>query len=127
MAETFKGLLPNARDMNALWWGGEKERREGADAISGLAFTKTPVQGTVVATSATSVLLKAGEAAVADRSAVIIRNVSPFEVKVGPSSTAAIYKAGISVGPGEERVFRTASPLYARSEGGEAELEVTEL
>ncbi|MDD7202446.1 MAG: hypothetical protein SPF89_11285 [Sphaerochaetaceae bacterium] len=127
MAETFKGLLPNARDMNALWWGGEKERREGTDAISGLAFTKTPVQGTVVATSATSVLLKAGEAAVADRSAVIIRNVSPFEVKVGPSSTAAIYKAGIPVGPGEERVFRTASPLYARSEGGEVELEVTEL
>ena len=82
MAETFKGLLPNARDMNALWWGGEKERREGTDAISGLAFTKTPVQGTVVATSATSVLLKAGDAALDSRTAIIIRNTSRFEVKV---------------------------------------------
>ena len=127
MAETFKGLLPNARDMNALWWSEEKERREGADVISGLAFTKTPVQGTVVATSATSVLLKAGEAAVADRSAVIIRNTSRFEVKVGASSSAAIYKRGIPVPPGESRIFRTAAPLYARSQGGEATLEVTEL
>lgn len=127
MAETFKGLLPNARDMNALWWGGEKERREGADAISGLAFTKTPVQGTVVATSATSVLLKAGDAALDSRTAIIIRNTSRFEVKVGASSSAAIYKRGIPVPPGESRIFRTAAPLYARSQGGEATLEVTEL
>lgn len=127
MAETFKGLLPNARDMNALWWGGEKERREGTDAISGLAFTKTPVQGTVVATSATSVLLKAGDAALDSRTAIIIRNTSRFEVKVGASSSAAIYKRGIPVPPGESRIFRTAAPLYARSQGGEATLEVTEL
>ncbi|GEM_PF-2221567 len=127
MTETFNGLLPNARDMNALWWEEKKARHEQDDLIAGMPFSLTPVQGLVVATAGTSVLLKAGDAALDSRTAIIIRNTSRFEVKVGASSSAAIYKRGIPVPPGESRIFRTAAPLYARSQGGEATLEVTEL
>ena len=121
---------PNGFDMSKVIAGIQGIAQETADKKLSLTLGKTPVHGVVTATSGTSVMLKAGTTELDGRSLLVIKNISRFQVKIGASSADAIYTKGLPVDPGQTQSieFDPAAPVsvYARSQGGAAQLEVTE-
>ena len=121
---------PNGFDMSKVIAGINDIALKTADKKLPLVIKKAPVHGVVTATSGTSVMLKAGTTELDGRSILIVKNNSPFQVKIGASSADAIYTKGLPVDPGQTQSisFDPAVPVsvYARSQGGAATLEVTE-
>lgn len=121
---------PNGFDMSKVIAGINEIALKTADKKLPLVIKKAPVHGVVTATSGTSVMLKAGTTELDGRSILIVKNNSPFQVKIGASSADAIYTKGLPVDPGQTQSisFDPAVPVsvYARSQGGAATLEVTE-
>ncbi len=122
---------PNGFDMSRIIAGLRDLTRETADKPLELSLKAVPVIGQVTATAGASVLLKAGDSELTNRSAMKIRNLSPYLVKIGPTSVNAIYQDGIPIDPGATLTISfdpaTAVSVYARSQGGAATLEVIEL
>jgi hypothetical protein len=121
---------PNGFDMSRIISGIKDLTLEAADTKTPITIKVAPVHGVVTATSATSVLLKAGGSELAGRTKMIVKNSSRFQVKIGASSGDAIYQLGIPVDPGQTETVEfdptVAVSVYARSQGGAARLEVTE-
>jgi len=121
---------PNGFDMSRIIAGLRDLTRETADKPLGVSLKAAPVIGQVTATYATSVQLKAGASELSSRSWMRVRNLSPYLVKIGPSSVNALYEDGIAIDPDATIEIKfdpdTAVSIYARSMGGAATLEVIE-
>lgn len=91
-----------------------------------------PVIGKVTALNTSSVLLKAGTSELSGRRKMKVTNLSDhIQVKIGPTSSASYYTAGLDLDPGEniELDFNpevAVVSIYARSMGGAVDLEVIE-